>query len=46
MSREGGGGGGLPTSLFQKKQKLEFCLALLRALEEWYGDPTKRFSNL
>ena len=34
------------SSLFQKKQKLEFCLALLRALEEWYGDPTKRFSNL
>ena len=24
-------------SLFQKKQKLEFCLVLLRALKEWYG---------
>ena len=25
-------------SLFQKKQKLEFCLVLLVALEGWYGD--------
>ena len=36
----------LHTSLYQKKQKLEFCLALLGALGGWYGDPTKRFSNL
>ena len=34
------------SSLYQKKQKLEFCLALLEALGGWYGDPTKRFSNL
>ena len=33
-------------SLCQKKQKLEFCFGLLGALEGWYVDPTKRFSNL
>ena len=33
-------------SLCPKKQKLKFCFGLLGALEGWYGDPTKRFSNL
>ena len=33
------------SSLYQNK-KLEFCLVLLGALEGWYRDLTKRFSNL
>ena len=34
------------TSLCRKKQKLEFCLVLLGALADRYGDPAERFSNL
>ena len=28
------------------KKKFEFCFGELVALEGWYGDPRKRFSNL
>ena len=35
----------LPISLCQKK-KFEFCFVRFVALEGWYGDPRKRFSNL
>ena len=34
------------TSLCQKQKKFEFCFTELVALEGWYGDPRKRFSNL
>ena len=35
----------MDTSLCQKK-KFEFCFVRFVALEGWYGDPRKRFSNL
>ena len=36
----------LSSSLCQKQKMLEFCIVELVALEGWYGDPRKRFSNL
>ena len=33
-------------SLYQKKKKFEFCFVRFVALEGWYKDPRKRFSNL
>ena len=38
--------GGVGNSLYQKKKKFEFCFVRFVALEGWYGDPRKRFSNL
>ena len=36
----------LNNSLCQKQKKFEFCFVRFVALEGWYGDPRKRFSNL
>ena len=36
----------LHISLCQKQKKFELCFVELVALEGWYGDPRKRFSNL
>ena len=35
-----------PLACAKKQKKFEFCFVRFVALEGWYGDPRKRFSNL